>query len=108
MSFSSFLLAQRAKTLDKDAAWRAYDIPAAVQPKHVREALKYLSMGYAREFALPAVMAMYGIPSREEAKAALGAYWIWSRVSAGRRVRGLQKRGYPPTKNPEEPPSASS
>lgn len=87
MTFKEFLHAYQTNALDRDAAWRAYDIPAAVKPGHIRSALKALKLAYAGELALPEFMARYGVPTREQAQAVLGAWWLWSVIDAGRAMR---------------------
>lgn len=113
MNFKDFLAAWRAGTLSQDTAWRGYNVPGlvlAVVPNrrvvYMRSALKMLKLTYAGELAIPEFMARYEIPDRAEAERFILSWWVWSRVSAGRRVRGLQKTGYPPTKKPEKPPPA--
>lgn len=94
MTFREFLYAWSDGTLDKDAAWRAYDILAHVRhsrSKHQknvyqRNALKALKLMYAGELALPEFMARYGVEDRSEAEDILGCWWVWSGIAAGRRM----------------------
>lgn len=99
MTFREFLhnWLGRGVSLDYDAAWRAYDIPAVVRPRHVSKALKALKLAYAGEHAIPQFMALYGLGDRAEAEALLGQWWVWSQVDAGRPVQGLKRRGRLPT-----------
>lgn len=90
MTFREFLASWLGDngTLDSDAAWRAYDIPSV--PSHhayIRKALKALGLAYAGELALPEFMARYGLTDRAQAEHALTAWWLWSQIDAGRRVR---------------------
>jgi hypothetical protein len=87
MNFRQFLYAYREGKLDQDAAWRAYDILAiAGRSTHVRSALKALGMAYAGEHAMSEFMARYEVWSPDEARVILGAWWLWSGISAGRRM----------------------
>lgn len=95
MTFSEFKDKYLAGTLWDDAAWRAYDIEAAVKPLHVRKALKMMGLAYAGELAIPEFCARYGL-TREVAEPLLGAYWLWSLVSSQRaypRVPLRQPKG---------------
>lgn len=93
MTFPEFLAAYRNGALDRDAAWRAYDIPTAVRrniatgkPTYVRGALKALKLAYAGELAMPEFCARYGV-DLGAAPLILGAWWLWSAIDAGRAVR---------------------
>lgn len=96
MTFNQFIRKYREGTLDDDAAWRAYDFKASVKDRHVKKALKAIGLAYAGELAVPHFMALYSMPlegmSRVEAETALGAWWLWSQVDAGRAVVGLVRR----------------
>jgi hypothetical protein len=95
VTFREFLFAWRDGTLNRDAAWRAYDILAFARlariSKHRKgvfqaSALKSLKLSYAGELALPEFMARYGIEDREEAQDILGCWWLWLGLSQGRRM----------------------
>lgn len=100
MNFAQFVHKYRTGGLDDDAAWRAYDFKSSVKPRHIKSALKALNLSYAGEHAIPQFMALYALPlegmSRVEAETALGAWWLWSQVDAGRRyLTGLIRRPVP-------------
>lgn len=95
MTFNQFLTLHRANGLNVDAAWRAYDIPGSVRELHTRHALKYLNFAYAGENALSQCMAWFGMTcTAEEARAILGAWWLWSQIAAGRHMK-VPKRSHP-------------
>jgi hypothetical protein len=87
MNFNQFLFAWREGTLWSDAAWRAYDIPAVVKRRHAKYALKALGLAYAGELAISHFMALYEVPSRQDAQAVLGSWWLWSQIDRGRHPR---------------------
>lgn len=89
MLFVEFARKYQKGTLDDDASWRAYDIPAAVTRRHMQSALKSLGFSYAGGWALSEFCAVYGIdPS--EAPALLGAWWVWRSVAGhGRGIRPM-------------------
>lgn len=99
MTFPEFLEAYESGNLEQDAAWRAYDIPVAVRPVHIRSALKQLRLQYAGELAIPEFQARYGITERWRAEGILGAWYLWSAIDAGRAVRvplkNAARRGVP-------------
>jgi hypothetical protein len=94
MTFKEFVVAWRDNTLDRDAAWRAYDIPAVVNRRRTLNGIRKLGLAYAGELAIPEVMAQYSIASRIEAERMLGSWYVWGQIAAGRFVR-------PPLRQPK-------
>lgn len=92
MTFKEFIAAHMAGALENDATWRNYEILGGIRPLHIRGALKLLRMSYAGELAIPECRARYGINTDAMTKELLGAWWIWSRLSDGHRVRGVRLR----------------
>lgn len=86
MNFNQFLFKWREGTLDTDPAWRAYDFPAAVKPRHVQKALKSLGLVYAGELAIPQFMRLYSVETPEDARAVLGCFFLWTQVDQGRQL----------------------
>lgn len=93
MTFKEWLFAFRTDQLGKDATWRAYDIFGSVHPQYVNKGLKDLGYAYAGELALSTFMNDFKVPTRDEAQAILAAWWLWSRIDAGKLVFGVRKRG---------------
>lgn len=100
MTFPEFLYAVQTGEINKDAAWRAYDIMGAAKSGHTRRgkkaryveyALKRLGMAYAGELALSEFCARYAVDA-EAAPTLLGAWWLWSGIDAGRAM-GVPLRG---------------
>lgn len=92
-NFNYFLHRWRNKALDRDVTWRGYEILAAVQPRHVQAAIKALGLGYAGELAIPHFCELYEVPSWDLAREILGAWWVWSRLTQGRRLRVPKRTG---------------
>jgi hypothetical protein len=94
MTFAEFLHAVHTGEIQKDAAWRAYDIMGAALESHTRKgkksryvehALKRMGMTYAGELALSEFCARYDVEP-EAAPTLLAAWWLWSGIDAGRRM----------------------
>lgn len=84
MTFREFLAAWRGNTLVESATWRAYDFENYVCARHVRKALKALSLSYAGEHAIPEFMARYALTDRKEAEIMVGAWWLMVQIDENR------------------------
>jgi hypothetical protein len=94
-TFKDFLGAWREKRLEDDATWRSYNIPDAVKPEHIREALKLLSLVYAGELALGQFMRLYEITDQAEAIDILQQWYIWHRKARGYSTPLARRRTRP-------------
>jgi hypothetical protein len=90
-SMNRFLHLMRTGEIDKDPTWRAYSFVPAIKDIHVKAALKALGLDYAGEHALSQFAVLYEVPQRN-ARETVGAWWLWSRLASGKRVRGPKPR----------------
>lgn len=86
MTFPEFYIRWHNRTLDEDAAWRAYALDHNVRPYHIKQALKYLGYTYAREHALSQFMQDYRLTNRHEAETMAVAYWRLRKADFGHRA----------------------
>lgn len=93
-----FLIMWETRTLENDPTWRGYDIIGALQTfkKHtldnyIKSALKEIGLNYAGEHARSQFSVLYEVPFAETTFV-LAAWWVWSRIARGRRIKGVKIR----------------
>lgn len=92
MTFAEFVRDYATGEIERNPAWRAYDIEAAVRPLHTMHALKSLGYAHSGELGVSLFAAHHWLRSTEDARRLLGIWWVLSRVEQGARMAVPRRR----------------